>query len=120
MSDPTARRSPADADPAEWLTADACPALAAFVGGYLHEEFAYDHGSATGAAWAFARDAEIETIAAAAREWELLEALAARCPVPEVADLLAHRFGSAWQPLTRAELAAVGDELRRALEEPEE
>ena len=100
------------------LDESSCPALAIFAGGYLHEDLVVEYGSAAEAAWSFCHDAELEEVAALAREWELVESIARHLPLAEVADLLANRFGSAWRPLSRDEIAAVGAELRRALADP--
>lgn len=100
------------------LDAESCPALAAFAGGYLHEDLALDHGSAAEAAWAFCHDVELEEIAALAREWELLESIARHLPIAEVAELLSTRFGAAWQPVAFAEIAAVTAELHAVLADP--
>jgi hypothetical protein len=118
MSDPLRDREEAARAAAAGLDATSCPTLAAFAGGYLHEELAVEHGSAAEAAWAFCHDAEPEEIAALAREWDLLESIARHLPLAEVSELLAIRFGAAWQPLSAVEIAAVGAELRAALADP--
>ncbi|QQR72190.1 MAG: hypothetical protein IPJ17_11695 [Holophagales bacterium] len=118
MSDSSRDRRTEARHAAASLDAEACPALAAFAGGYLHEDLALDYGSAAEAAWAFCHDVELDEVAALAREWELLESIARHLPIPEVAELLAARFGAAWQPVSFAEISAVTAELHAVLADP--
>ena len=82
------------------------PALSQFAGGYLHEDFVAEHGTAKGARDAFLRDASARERAAFGREGErFIEETA----VLSWADARAafRTLGGAWRPASRAALAAL-------------
>lgn len=111
-------RSPHDLDEVEdRLAPEELPRLAYFLGAYLHEDLALDHGSAAAAAWAYAEEAELDELEELAADWETLQVAARRLPLARVNALLRERFGSSWQAVSAAEVEAVAAELRRALAE---
>lgn len=108
---------PADRDTLDaQLLPEALPHLARFLATYLHEDLGPVHGSAAGAAYEFAREHEWEELEALAHEWDVLRAAARALGLAAATAALTRRFGSAWAPLSMAELDAVGEELARALE----
>jgi hypothetical protein len=113
-----------DDDSLESLEADlapaAAPALAAFLAGYLHEDWQLDHPSVAAAAWAFARDSEIEEVEELAANWHKVRALAHRQGLPGFNRWLAATFGTGWHATSQRELEAVAHELRRATEPVED
>lgn len=85
---------------------DSFPALAQFAAGYLHEDFAAEHGTAKGAREAFLRDASARERGAFGRE--------ALRFVAEISDMswadargAFAALGGAWQPASRAALVAL-------------
>lgn len=99
------------------LAPELLPRLAYFLGAWLHEDLALEHGSAAAAAWAYAEEAELDELEELAADWETLRAVARKLPLARVNAMLRERFGSSWQALSAAEIDAVGAELRRALAE---
>lgn len=104
-------------DSEDRLAPELLPRLAYFLGAWLHEDLAVEHGSAAAAAWAYAEEAELDELEELAADWDILRTVARKLPLERVNALLRERFGSSWQALSTAELDAVGDELRRALAE---
>ncbi|MEO7271021.1 MAG: contact-dependent growth inhibition system immunity protein [Vicinamibacterales bacterium] len=82
------------------------PALAQFLGGYLHQDFVLDHGSAPAAARSFRHDASPEEARAVDDELDRLLALTERWTVTQIRRFL-KSLGAAWLPSTRAELEAL-------------
>lgn len=101
----------------ERLTADELPAVAAFLGGYLHEDFETDYRSAAQAAFAFAGEADEDDLQQLAAEWEVVRAAARALPLPELNRLLRERFRCGWYLLSASEVEGVAQELERALRE---
>jgi hypothetical protein len=101
----------------ERLAPDVLPRLAYFLGAWLHEDLALEHGSAAAAAWAYAEEAELDELEELAADWEELRAAARKLPLARVNALLRDHFGSSWQAVSAAEIDAVGAELHRALAE---
>ena len=93
------------------LEAAEFPALVAFFRGYLHQDVGDEHGGAVGAARAFRRDASSSAAATLAAEWAAFARAAAELPLREVRRVMAEEMGSAWVPLARRELAALGKAL---------
>ncbi|HUR02340.1 MAG TPA: contact-dependent growth inhibition system immunity protein [Nonomuraea sp.] len=82
------------------------PALAQFLGGYLHQDFLLDHASAPAAARSFRADASPEEARAVDAELDRLLALTERWTVTQIRRFL-KSLGAAWLPSTRAELEAL-------------
>jgi len=101
----------------ERVAPETLPRLAVFLGAYLHEDLALEHGSAAAAAWAYAEEAELDELEELAADWDALTVAARKLPLARVNALLRERFGSSWQAVSAAEIEAVGAELRRALAE---
>lgn len=99
------------------LTPERLPRVAFFLDGYLHEDFAVEHGSAAGAAWAYAQEAELDELEELAAEWATLRAAAETLSLSRFNRLLVERFASAWQATSAGEVENVGRELERALRE---
>ena len=78
------------------------PALRAFCRGYLHEDLAVEHGSASGAARAFLADAAPPERQAVRHEWVRLRRAAAS---PRALGRALDVLGAAWRPRTRADIA---------------
>ena len=82
------------------------PALAQFFGGYLHQDFLLDHGSAPAAARSFRADASPDEARAVDDELERLLTLTERWTVTQIRRFL-KSLGAAWLPSTRADLEAL-------------
>jgi hypothetical protein len=82
------------------------PALAQFLGGYLHQDFLVEHGSASAAARSFREDASPEESQAVDAELERLLALTERWTVTQIRRFL-KALGAAWLPSSRADLEAL-------------
>ncbi len=72
------------------------PALREFFRGYLHEDFAAEHGSVEAALAAFLAAAPADARAAAAREARAL--LARELPPATLREFLIDGLGAAWHP----------------------
>ena len=82
------------------------PALRRVFAGYLHEDFAEEHGTAAAAVRAFLTDADAAERKQFLTEWKhFLERTATR-DAPEVFALLA-RLGCRWTPPSREALVAL-------------
>jgi uncharacterized membrane protein len=95
------------------LDPHAFPALAAFLRGYLHEDFISVHGSAEAAAAAFRDDASPEERSAVADELARLTSTRPGRTVAAIARLL-HALGGRWTPRSLKDLSALADAIRRA------
>jgi hypothetical protein len=90
------------------------PQLEAFLGGYLHQDFAEEHGDLAGAVAAFARDANVNERRALVREWQTFRQEQQGTTLTEMrADLSG--LGAAWSPRRTADLTVL-DRLIAALE----
>jgi len=108
---------PIDRDVLERLNPDDLPQLAAFLGGYLHEDWTLDYGSAAEAAWDYLLEADLEAAEALAVEWSVLAAAARLVSLDELNSMLRARFRTGWNVVHADEIRAVSEELERALEE---
>lgn len=82
------------------------PALSQFAGGYLHEDFVAEHGTAKGAREAFLRDASARERAAFGREGQRFIEETAGLSWADARGAFA-ALGGAWRPASRAALAAL-------------
>ena len=88
-------------------------ALQDFLGGYLHEDFAEEYGSAAEALQTFLSDASGDEIQNVKEEWERFRMLWKNRPFAETQAAL-RRLGSAWQPENSGELSALDEILSKA------
>ncbi len=88
-------------------------ALQDFFGGYLHEDFVEEYGSAAEALQAFLSDASGDEIQNVKEEWQRFRDALKDRPFGERQAAL-RRLGAAWQPEDDAELAALDEILSRA------
>ena len=86
------------------LRRQAFPAFAAFVRGYLHEDFAEVHGSVSAAAEAFCADANPVERQALAQELSKLVTITADRPLSEFQRFVQRELGGAWNPDSQTEL----------------
>ena len=82
------------------------PALAQFFGGYLHQDFLLEHGSAPAAARSFRADASPDEARAVDDELDRLLAMTERWTVTQIRRFL-KSLGAAWLPSTRADLETL-------------
>ena len=82
------------------------PALAQFFGGYLHQDFLLDHGSAPAAARSFRANASPDEARAVDDELDRLLILTERWTVTQIRRFL-KSLGAAWLPSSRADLEAL-------------
>ena len=99
------------------VNADDLPSLAGFLGGYLHEDWQLDFGSAAQAAYSFIGEADLDDVEELAADWEVLVEATRDLELEAVNRLLRERFRSGWHLASKLELAAVTQELERALRE---
>jgi len=93
---------------------EAFPSLAAFLRGYLHEDFLEEHGSLRGAVEAFCRDASVDERRQLVAELEaLLRTLHDHSP-RELRRFVTVELGSRWEPGSREELAGLLELVRAA------
>ncbi|MCX6551566.1 MAG: contact-dependent growth inhibition system immunity protein [Acidobacteria bacterium] len=92
--------------------ASSYPALHALLRGYLHEDFAAEHGDAAGAARAYCRDASPAEIEKTVAEWRRFSAQTANWSVAELTHFFSSELGGAWQPVSRREIAAFFEILK--------
>jgi hypothetical protein len=90
------------------------PHLEAFLGGYLHQDFAEEHGTLAGAVGAFQRDASQRERSALAREWLAFRTDHTRATLAVIRAALG-RLGGAWTPRRTADLAEL-DRLMKDLD----
>jgi hypothetical protein len=88
-------------------------ALQDFFGGYLHEDFGEEHGSARQALQAFLSDASGDEIQNVKEEWQRFREALKNRPFAESQAAL-RRLGAAWQPANEAELAGLDEILAQA------
>ncbi|MFN8061291.1 MAG: contact-dependent growth inhibition system immunity protein [Vicinamibacterales bacterium] len=91
------------------------PTLRAFARGYLHEDFAVEHGDPALALAAFIADASIDERAALRDECEWLLRTLASMRLRDVRAVFVEALGSAWRPASVAQVAAL---LRAAVAPP--
>ena len=89
------------------------PNLTAFVRAYLHEDVVAEHGSAMGAADAFARDASSAERQALTRELERVARAFATRPAAEVTQFFGDTLRAGWTPSSRQELRLLIARLKR-------
>jgi hypothetical protein len=82
------------------------PALAQFLGGYLHQDFLLDHASAPAAARSFRADASPEEAAAVDAELDRLLALTEKWTLTQIRRFQ-KSLGASWLPSSRADLEAL-------------
>ena len=96
---------------------DDLPSLAAFLAGYLHEDWQLDHRSAAEAAYAFIGDADLDDVEELSADWEVLVEATRELDLESINRLLRERFRSGWHLASRKEIEAVAQELESALRE---
>ena len=89
------------------------PNLTAFVRAYLHEDVVAEHGSATAAAEAFARDASAAERQALTRELERVARALGTRTAAEVSDFFSDTLRAGWTPSSRQELRLIIATLKR-------
>lgn len=92
---------------------DEFSALQDFFGGYLHEDFSEEYGSASEALQAFLSDASGDEIQNVKEEWQRFRTLVKDRPLGEIQAAL-RRLGAAWQPVDSGDMAALDEILSRA------
>jgi hypothetical protein len=97
------RRRPRAASARRSLNADDFPALRDFLSGYLHEDFAVEHGTPDSAVRAFARDARREELEQLRDETRRLAAQIDGWSWSDARRAFA-TLGGAWTPASRAAL----------------
>jgi hypothetical protein len=90
------------------------PTIRTLLRGYLHEDYAAEHGSAEGAVRAFCKDASPQEVEKLAEEWQRLSANTASWSVADIGSLLTKDFGGAWMPESKQELARLFQVIRSA------
>ncbi len=88
-------------------------ALQDFLGGYLHEDFMEEYGSAAEALQAFLSDASGDEIQNVKEEWQRFRMALKDQPFTE-SQVALRRLGAAWQPANSAEINALDEILSRA------
>lgn len=88
------------------LTADRFPHLAAFLSGYLHQDFMIVHRTPADALQAYLREADDAQRTALREEWRAFAAAIEGLGWREVRDSLA-ALGGAWRPASRAALLSL-------------
>jgi hypothetical protein len=91
------------------------PELLAFLGGYLHEGFLEEHGSAREAAAAFCKDATPTERRALAGEIDALIENAGGLPIHSLRHFVTHELRSRWEPHSLQDLADLVQVIRAAL-----
>lgn len=99
------------------VNADDLPSLAAFVGGYLHEDWQLGFASPAAAAYAFIGEADLDDVEELAADWAVLVEATRDLDLDTVNRLLRNRFRSGWHLTSKLEIEAVAQELERALRE---
>lgn len=99
------------------VNADDLPSLAAFLGGYLHEDWQLDHKSAAEAVYAFIGEADLDDVEELAADWAVLVEATRELELAAINRLLRERFHSGWHLATKTEIEAVAQELESALRE---
>lgn len=83
------------------------PTLAAFLQGYLHQDYEVEHGSAPAAVRAWRHDAGGAGAARLLEEWRGFMAATRGWTLEARADVLVDDLGSAWTPQSSRELRAL-------------
>ncbi len=109
--------SDARTDLLDRLNPEALPGLAAFLAGYLHEDWQLEFASPAEAVFAFIGAADLDDVEELAADWEALVEAARSLELDEINRLLHERFRCAWQISSKREIEAVERELERALRE---
>jgi CdiI immunity protein len=91
---------------------DSFTALQDFFGGYLHEDFGEEYGSAAEALQTFLSDASGDEIQNVKEEWQRLRAVLKDQPLAETQAALL-RLGAAWQPVNENELKTLDEILAK-------
>ena len=94
-------------------SADDYPALAAFLDGYLHQDFRQAHGGALSAAAAFARDAGPDELATVCGELAALQRTLVGQPLAVWRGAIA-AIGGSWRPSSSGEVERVLEVLEEA------
>ena len=92
---------------------DEFPALQDFLGGYLHEDFSEEYGSAPEALEAFLSDASGDEIQNVKEEWQRFRILLKDRPFEETQAAL-RRLGAAWLPVHTRDIDVLDEILSRA------
>jgi hypothetical protein len=95
------------------------PMIATLLRGYLHEDFAAEHGSAEAAVRAFCKDASPQDVQKLAEEWRRLSVNTASWTVADIGALLTSDLGGAWLPASKHELARLLQVIRAAADSDE-
>jgi hypothetical protein len=106
---PPARRTPVSLSV---TTRDTLPHLAAFLSGYLHEDFLLDYDSPSAALAGFLSEANATERRRLARDWATFAAAVEGRPWTEVRAAFA-ALGGAWRPSSRAALHAAFAAVQR-------
>jgi hypothetical protein len=88
--------------------------IRALLRGYLHEDFAAEHGSAEGAIRGFCKDASPQEVQKLAEEWRRLSVNTASWTVADIGTLLTTDFGGGWMPESKQELARLLQVIKSA------
>ena len=104
------RDRPRQASPASF------PVLRSLLRGYLHEDYAAEHGSAEGAVRAFCKDASHQEVEKLTQEWRRLSVNTANWTVAEIGSLLTKDLGGAWMPESKREMARLFQVIKSAAE----
>lgn len=109
-----ARRSKASSDAATQPTLpspERFPHLSAFLGGYLHQDFALDHKTPADALRAFLADANAQEREALQQDWRSFLDVSGGLPWRYLRVAFS-RLGGAWQPGSRSALLALFEGLK--------
>jgi hypothetical protein len=90
------------------------PTVRALLRGYLHENYAAEHGSAEGAVLAFCRDASPRELQKLEEEWRRLSVNTSSWTVDDIGLMLTKDLGGAWMPESKQELARLFQLIRSA------
>ena len=99
------------------VNADELPNLAGFLGGFLHEDWQLEFGSAAEAVYAFIGEADLDDVEELAADWEVLVEATRELDLESVNRLLRERFRSGWNLSSKLEIEAVAQELEKSLRE---
>lgn len=88
------------------------PTLAAFVRGYLHQDWTVEHGTAENALAAFCADADTRERHLLAHEFEALLDATGRWPVERLQQFFVRELGSAWVPQDSGDLRQLAAGIR--------
>ena len=94
-------------------TADDYPQLEAFFCGYLHQDYAEEHGTLAGAVTAFRREARAPERRAVKKEWSAFRAATEGETLKAVGEKLTRGLGGAWTPRKRADLDTLDALIKR-------